>query len=50
MHKKEKFPAGAIEAQIDVSKGRIQAIKFYGDFAGRRDVAELESFLIGVPY
>ncbi|HIP71110.1 MAG TPA: lipoate--protein ligase [Anaerolineae bacterium] len=50
IHKKEKFPAGAIEARIDVSKGRIQAVKFYGDFTGERDVTELESFLVGVPY
>ncbi len=50
IHKKEKFPAGTIEARIDVSKGRIQAVKFYGDFTGERDVTELESFLIGIPY
>jgi lipoate-protein ligase A len=50
IRQKEKFPAGAIEAQIDVAKGRIQAIKFYGDFTGQRDVLELESFLVGVPY
>lgn len=50
IHQKEKFPAGNIEAVIDVKKGRIQAIKFYGDFAGQQDVAELESFLVGVPY
>lgn len=50
IRQKKKFPAGTIEAVIDVNKGRIQTIKFYGDFAGARDVAELESFLVGVPY
>ncbi len=50
IRQKEKFPAGTIEAHIDVTKGRIQTIKFYGDFTGQRDVAELESFLVGMPY
>jgi lipoate-protein ligase A len=25
-------------------------VKFYGDFSGRRDVAELEDLLVGVRY
>ncbi|MCI0393453.1 MAG: lipoate--protein ligase [Chloroflexi bacterium] len=50
VQKSEAFPAGKIEARIDVAGGRVQGIKFYGNFSGRRDVAELEALLVGVPY
>lgn len=50
VQKSERFPAGKIEVGIDVAKGRIKTIKFYGDFTGRRNVAELEQRLIDVRY
>jgi lipoate-protein ligase A len=50
VHKSERLPAGKLDARIDVSQGRIRAVKFYGDFSGRRDVAELENLLVGVRY
>lgn len=50
MQKSEKLPVGKIDARIEVDKGRIRAVKFYGDFTGKRDVADLEETLVGVPY
>jgi lipoate-protein ligase A len=50
VQKSQRFPAGKIDVRIDVDKGRIQAVKIYGDFAGRRDVAGLEAQLIGLRY
>ena len=46
----ERFPAGKIEVRIHVVKGRIQTIKFLGDFSGLRDVVELERRLVDVRY
>ena len=45
-----RFPAGKIDARIDVAEGRIQSIRLFGDFSGREDVAGLEAHLVGVPY
>lgn len=50
IQKTEKLPVGKLDARIDVDKGRIQAIKIYGDFSGKRDVAELELQLTGLRY
>lgn len=45
-----RFPAGQIDARIDVVKGRIQAVKIYGDFIGLDEVSELEERLRGTAY
>lgn len=45
-----RFPAGEIDARLDVQGGRIAAIRVFGDFMGRFDVAELEQRLLGVAY
>lgn len=45
----KKFPAGLITAYIDVYKGRIQQIRFYGDFFGSEDLVELEEAMKGLP-
>ena len=50
IQKSEKFPVGKIDARIEVEKGRIQAIKIYGDFSGQQDVAALELRLTGLRY
>ena len=50
VQKSEKLPIGKLDARIAVEKGRIQAIKIYGDFSGERDVAELEMRLTGLRY
>jgi len=40
-----------VEAWLDVSRGGIiNQVKFYGDFFGQRDVAELETVLAGCCY
>jgi len=45
-----RFPAGEIDARIDVQAGHIGAIRLFGDFMGRREVGELEARLRGVRY
>jgi lipoate-protein ligase A len=50
IQKSEQLPAGKIDVRINVAEGHIQAIKIYGSFAGKRDVAELEQLLIGSRY
>ena len=46
----QRFPAGEIDLRFDVHQGLITGLRIFGDFMGRRDVAELESRLRGVPY
>ncbi|HSG16973.1 MAG TPA: lipoate--protein ligase [Anaerolineae bacterium] len=50
VQKTDRFPAGKLDARIEVQRGRIEAIKIYGDFAGKREVAELEERLAGTAY
>lgn len=50
VQKSERLPVGKLDVRLDVDKGRIRAMKIFGDFAGRRDVAELEAQLAGVRY
>jgi lipoate-protein ligase A len=45
-----RFPAGEIDARIDVQAGHIEALWLFGDFMGRSDIAELEARLRGVRY
>ena len=45
-----RFPVGEIDARVDVQGNRIAAIRFFGDYMGREDVATLEARLRGVPY
>jgi len=45
-----RFPAGEVDARIDVRDGRIAGLRFFGDFIGREEVAALEARLVGVPY
>jgi lipoate-protein ligase A len=46
----QRFPAGEIDARIDVQEGRIAAIRLFGDYMGREDVGVLEALLVGVRY
>ena len=50
LQKTQRFPAGEIDARIDVQNGLVQSVKFYGDFFGQEDVAELQERLAGVRY
>ena len=45
-----RFPAGEIDARIDVQHGRIAAVRLFGDYMGREDVGALEARLVGLPY
>ncbi len=45
-----RFPAGEIDARIEVEDGRITSIRLFGDYMGRLDVAELEKRLLNVSY
>lgn len=51
IHRETRYAGGGIEAWLDVDKGGIiRQVKFYGDFFGQRDVAELENRLAGCRY
>lgn len=50
VQKNARFPAGKIDARIEVDEGRIRGIKLFGDFSGRENISGLEAHLVGVPY
>jgi lipoate---protein ligase len=45
-----RFTAGEIDVRVNVEGGRVAAVRIFGDFMGREDVAELEALMLGVPY
>lgn len=45
-----RLPSGKVEANINVDQGKIKDLKFYGDFFGVKDVAELAKMLVGINY
>ncbi|WP_057895498.1 lipoate--protein ligase [Liquorilactobacillus oeni] len=45
--KRQHFNSGTIDARILVEKGKIENIKFYGDFFGTDNVQKLEDLLEG---
>jgi lipoate---protein ligase len=50
VRKSDRFPIGKIDALIQVTHGRIESVKFYGDFHHKEEVAQLEARLLGVRY
>jgi len=50
VQKRERFATGEIDARLDVNKGVIQSVKFYGDYFAERETAEVENRLIGLRY
>jgi len=48
LRKSADTPAGRIDIHINVVSGLIQDLRIYGNFSGKRQVAELEKLLIGV--
>lgn len=48
--KRKKYDAGIVEAHIDVTDGRIEAIRIYGDFFFSGSISELENALIGAKF
>ena len=47
---RKHFDMGTIDARLQIEHGKIQGIKFYGDFFGSQDVQQLEQQLVGVVY
>lgn len=50
VQKVQRFGFGEVDARINVSRGEIRSIRFFGDFQSTDDVAELETLLAGVRY
>jgi lipoate-protein ligase A len=50
LKRETRYPGGGIEALLDVEKGVVKHIKFYGDFFGQHDISALEKALKGVEY
>ncbi|MFI5236295.1 MAG: lipoate protein ligase C-terminal domain-containing protein, partial [Gemmatimonadales bacterium] len=46
----QRFPAGEIDARLDIQNGHIAGVRIFGDYMGRVDVGELEARLRGLPY
>ncbi len=49
-YKAVRTGAGTIEFYLNVVKGKIEKLRIYGDFFGRRDIDELELALVGVAH
>lgn len=45
-----KYPGGNVEFNLNVEKGIIKEIKFFGDFFGKCDVSFIEELLIGIKH
>ena len=45
-----EFPAGKLDVRINVEKGVIESIRFFGTFAGLTEIEELQSHLTGTRY
>jgi len=45
-----RYAGGEIEVYLVVQKGKLQSVRFIGDFFGQREVAELEERLVGCEY
>lgn len=45
-----KTTGGHIEVNMEVHKGIIKKVKLFGDFFNTKDIAEIESILVGVPH
>ena len=47
---RRRYPFGTVESELEVSGGRIASVRISGDFFGTRDIAELETLLIGARF
>ena len=50
LRRETRYAGGEIEALLTVSRGKISAIRFFGDFFGQREVLPLEEALEGCNY
>lgn len=46
----QRFAGGEIDARIEVDKGAIRGVRFFGDFFSQHEMSELESALTGLRY
>ena len=49
-HKDSYFSGGLLDVRMDIAQDRIAEVRIFGDYFGRRDVAEAEDALRGKPY
>ena len=45
-----RYTGGTVEFHLNVSKGSISDIKFFGDFFGKKDISIIENLLIGTKH
>ena len=50
VQKSRRFEGGLLDIRFDVVKGAIEKIKIFGDFLSRRDIADIETRLVGIRY
>lgn len=48
--RRQRFPIGSIEAQMNVEGGEITEIKLFGDFFGLGEIKDVEAILTGTTY
>lgn len=48
MRRERKFSAGLVTIFLQAEEGRIKSIRFYGDFFGNGDLAELEEAMVSL--
>lgn len=49
-HNEKRFSGGCLEVYVEVKDGRMEHIKFYGDFFARSDIAVVEEALTGTKH
>lgn len=50
VEKEKKFIGGIVQAYLEVNRGIIENVKFYGDFFNEKDVEAVENMLKGVKF
>ena len=45
-----RFPTGSVDVRLEVNKGVIEEVKFFGDFFGVGEMEEVEVLLVGKNY
>lgn len=48
--RRQRFPIGSIEVQMNVEEGKIKELKIFGDFFGLGEIKDVEDQLIGTKY
>lgn len=50
IEKSHKFPFGFVDFRLNVSEGKIQSVKIFGDFFGLGDISDIEESLCGIKF